>query len=597
MPWEAWLTLTVVVVMLVGLLRSWTSPDALVLGSLTVLILAGALAGTERLPTPSAAIAGFGNAGPVTVGVLFTVVAGLVHTGATDLLAQSLVGRPKTVLAAQVRLLIPVWLSSAFLNNTPVVAMFMPVVSDLERKHGIAVSKLFIPLSYFSILGGLCTLIGTSTNLVVHGLVIQSGIRPEGLGMFEITLLGVPVAVVGIAFILASSRYLLPERTSPIGRQSDPRQYTAEMVVTAGGPVAGKTVEAAGLRHLPGLFLAEIERDGQVIPAVGPKTLLAANDQLVFVGAVDSVLDLRRMRGLRPATNQVFRLNGHTSERQLIEAVVADTCPLVGLSIREGRFRSRYNAVIIALARGGQRLQGKIGDAVLSAGDTLLLETDDRFLRSHRRSPDFHLVSPIAESAAPRHDRAWVALVILGLMILAAAFEWVSMLAAALGAAALMLLARCMTPREARQSVDWSVLVVIGAALGLGQALTLSGASEAIARALISLAGGHPWSVLLAVHLTTMMFTEVITNNAAVALVFPIAVASAQALGVNPMPFIFCIMIAGSASFATPIGYQTNLMVYGPGGYRFTDFLRIGLPLNLLVMTVSVTLAPLIWPF
>ncbi len=597
MPWEGWLTFSVVLLMLVGLMRGWTSPDCLVLGALAILMGTAAVTDSERLPGPASAVAGFGNPGLITVGVLFAVVAGLVNTGAMEILSRGLLGRPKTALGAQVRLALPVWVSSAFLNNTPIVAMFLPVVTDLARKCGISASKLLIPLSYFSILGGICTLIGTSTNLVVNGLVIKSGIRPEGLGMFEIALLGMPCGILGVTYMLTVGRWLLPERSSALGTASDPRQYTVEMVVEKGGTLVDRTIEAAGLRHLPGLYLAEIERQGHVLPAVRPDAKLEPEDQLVFVGAVDSVVDLRRMRGLRPATNQVFKLNGDNAERRLVEAVVSERCPLVGRTVREGGFRTRYNAVVIALARGGARVLGKIGNVVLQPGDTLLLEADEQFFIRHRRSQDFYLVSAIANSAPPRHEKAWLALAILGGMIVAATTEWLSMLTAALLAALLMVVTRCVAVRDARDSVDWSVLIVIGAALGLGDALDSSGASQAVAGGLIRIAAGHPWTVLVAVHLTTMLFTEVITNNAAVALVYPIAITSAQTLGVSPMPFIFCIMIAGSSSFATPIGYQTNLMVYGPGGYRFSDFLRVGLPLNFLVMAVAVSLAPIIWPF
>ena len=597
MPWEAWLTLTVVLAMLIGLTRSWASPDILVLGALTVLMVVAEITGTERLPTAGAAVTGFGNAGPITVGVLFAVVAGLVHTGAMGVISRSLLGRPKTVASAQSRMILPVWLSSAFLNNTPIVAMFLPVVSDLAKASKLSASKLMIPLSYFSIFGGICTLIGTSTNLVVNGLLIKTGVVPTGLGMFEITWLGIPCALAGIAFVLAFSRWLLPERSSPLGADTDPRQYTVEMVISSGQALVGKSIEKAALRHLPGLFLAEIERDGKLLPLVGPQTLLQGGDQLVFVGAVDSVVDLRRIRGLEPATKEVFKLNGGRADRRLIEAVVSDRCPLIGQSVRDGMFRTRYHAVVIALARGATRVPGKLGDAVLKSGDTLLLEVDDRFMKRHWQSADFHLVSPVSNSATPRHERAWIALLILFGMIALATSERLSMLTAALGAALLMLLTGCVTVREARDSIDWSVLIVIGAALGLGDALSLSGASQSIAGGLIDLASGHPWLVLLAVYLTTTLFTEVITNNAAVALVFPIAIASSHSLGVSPLPFVFCIMIAGSASFATPIGYQTNLMVYGPGGYRFSDFLRIGVPLNLVIMAVAVSLAPLLWPF
>jgi di/tricarboxylate transporter len=284
-------------------------------------------------------------------------------------------------------------------------------------------------------------------------------------------------------------------------------------------------------------------------------------------------------------------------ERSLVEVVVSQSCPVVRRTIRAGRFRTRYDAVVIAVARDGQRLTGKVGDITLRVGDTLLLEARPSFARQHRNSRDFLLVSEVRGSAVPRHDKAWIATLILGGMVGLAASGFLTMLEAALVAAGLMVASRCTTGADARASVDWSVLVVIGAALGMGRAMELSGAADAVAASWMGLIGDQPWLALAAVYVLTSVFTELITNNAAAVLVFPIASATAAGLGVSFWPFIAVIMIAASASFATPIGYQTNLMVYGPGGYRFTDYLRIGLPMNFAIGVVSVTLAPFIWPF
>jgi di/tricarboxylate transporter len=596
MPWEAWLTISIVVLLIIGLARNWAAPDLLVVGSLSVLMLVGVVFGTDELPSPSDAVAGFGNSGLLTVGVLFVVVEGLVRTGGMTLITRPLLGQPRSILAAQARLILPVAGLSAFLNNTPIVAMFMPVVHDLCKKTGISPSKLFLPLSYAAIFGGICTLIGTSTNLVVNGLVVSQAKMPS-LGMFDITWIGLPCALAGLTYLLLFNRWLLPDRKPPISFSDDPRQYTVEMIVQPSGPLVGQTIEQAGLRHLPGLYLAEIERNGQILPAVGPQERLFTGDRLVFVGIIESVVDLRKMRGITPATNQMFKLDSPRTQRSLIEAVVSDRCPLIGKSIREGRFRTHYNAAVIAAARSGKRINAKIGDVVLRSGDTLLLEAHASFAEEQRNSADFFLVSRIENSSPPRHERAWVALLILLAMVVVVTVEWLDMLTAAMIAGGLMILTRCCTGPEARRSVDWSVLIVIGAALGLGQALETSGAANTIAQNLIGFAGGNPWIVLLVVCFVTTLFTEMITNNAAAVLVFPIALSSAQSLGVNFMPFIMAIMVGASASFSTPIGYQTNLMVYGPGGYRFTDYLRIGIPLNLLIMAISVTLTPLIWPF
>ncbi len=349
MNWEPWATLGIIALTAVALARHIASPDIVLLGALALVAALG-------IVPPEQAVAGFGNPGLITVGALFVVVAGLVQTGALRMFIQPLLGRPRTVRGAQARLMLPVAGLSAVVNNTPIVAMFLPVVSDWARKTGFSPSRLLMPLSYAAILGGTCTLIGTSTNLVVNGMLLNANTPgARGLGFFELAWIGVPAAVVGIAYVLLAGKWLLPDRKPAFSADHDPRQYTVEMVVDTDGPLVGQTIEQAGLRRLPGLYLVEIDRNGELLVAVGPDQPLKANDRLVFVGIVESVVDLRKMPGLKPATDQVFKLNAPVTYRCLIEAVVSNSCPLVGRTIREGRFRSTYNAAVIAVARNGQR--------------------------------------------------------------------------------------------------------------------------------------------------------------------------------------------------------------------------------------------------
>ena len=595
MGWEAWLTLVIIAGMVVAMARNLAGPDMIMLGGLTVLMTVGVF--TSDLPTPAAAVAGFGNTGLITVAVLFVVTAGVTNTGAMQLIAAPLLGRPRSTLGAQLRLMPPITAMSGFVNNTPIVAMFMPVVSDWAKKSGLASSKLLIPLSYAAIFGGVCTLIGTSTNLIVSSLIASDAEFHYELGFFEIGAVGLPCALVGIGYMLLVGRKLLPDRRPVFSEGADPRRYTVEMVVEPDGGLVGQTIEQAALRSLPGLYLVEIDRNGDVIPAPGPDHRLKANDRLVFAGVVESVVDLRKMRGLSPATDQVFKLNAPAAQRTLIEAVVSNSCPLLGQTIREGRFRSRYNAAVIAVARNGERVNKKIGDITLQLGDTLLLEAHPNFVNQQRNSRDFFLVSRIPESAPPRHEKAPMALGILGLMVLAVTLTPLSMLNSALLAGGLMWLTRCCTGSAARDSVDLQVLLVIGAALGLKPAVAQSGLAQGVSDGVLGLIGHHPLLALLGIYLMTNLFTELITNNAAAVLIYPIAKSTAEGLDVSLIPFVIAIMVAASASFSTPIGYQTNLMVYGPGGYRYSDYLRIGLPLNLLLMGVTIGLTPLIWPF
>ena len=562
--------------------------DALFVGALAVLMITGVL-------SPSQALSGFANEGLATIAALYAVVAGLRDTGATQWLGSLLLGPPRRPWQAQARLTGPVAALSAVLNNTPVVAMMIPAVVEWTRRYGLSRSRLLMPLSYAAILGGGCTVIGTSTNLIVNGYLIDS--HDGGLGLFELAWAGLPVAMVGLVFMVLAGRWLFPDRQEAIRELRDAREYSVEMLVNGDGNLTGRTVEAAGLRHLAGSYLVEINREEQILPAVSPGERLLTGDRLVFVGIPDAVIELQKIRGLVPATDQVFKLNGPRAQRHMVEAVVSESCPLVGRSIREGRFRNRYGAVVLAVARNGQRLNAKPGDVRLRPGDTLLLESDGDFATRHGRSRDFYLVSRIEDAAPPRHEKAGLALGLLAAMIAVASLGLLSIFQAALLAAGLMLLSRCTSAASVRRQIDWQVLVVIGAALGLGQALVSTGLSAVAAEQLMGLAGTGPWAVLLALYVATALLTAVVTNNAAAALMIHVAHAAAINLDISLLPLAVTVMFAASACFITPMGYQTNLMVMGPGGYRAGDYLRAGLPLNLITGLTAILLIPWIWPF
>ena len=586
--WQAVLTACVLFGTLAALLFSQRGPDMAMIGGVVVLLASGVL-------TPDEALKGMSSEGMITVAALFVVAAAVERTGALAALVDRALGRPASLASAQMRTMIGPAALSAFMNNTPVVALMVPAIRDWAKKHRLSVSKLLMPMNAAVVLGGLCTLIGTSTNVVVSGLVAAKTGQP--LGMFEISWLGVPLFVAGLIYLVFASRHLLKDRRPAVSPSDDPRQYSLEMLVEQGSPLVGRSIEEAGLRGLDGLFLMEIDRDGHVIAAVSPTERLEAGDRLVFVGVVDSVVELQKIRGLRPATDQVFKLDDPRSERTLIEAVVSNTCPLIGRTIREGRVRSTYDAVVIAVARNGERLRMKIGDITLEPGDTLLLEASRDFAEHQRSNRDFYLVSAVSNFTPPRHDQAWIACTVLAAMVLGATLELVPMVAAALVAAAVVVAMKCISSDEARQSIEWESLLLIAASFGLARAMEKTGLAEAIAHSTIAAAGDHPHVVLAAIYLVTMLFTELMSNNAAAVLTFPIAWQTAADLGVNPMPFVMAVTVAASCGFATPMGYQTNLMIYGPGGYKFSDYVRFGGPLNLLVMAITVALAPLIWPF
>jgi di/tricarboxylate transporter len=586
-------TLSVLAAVIAALAWLRAAPDLILLGGLTALLVGGVIG-------PQDAFVGFTNEGLLAVAVLYVVAEGLRQTGGANFIGQRLLGQPTGLRSAQARIMLPTAVLSSFMNNTPVVAMMMPVISDWAKKLRLSVSHLLMPLSYAAILGGLCTLIGTSTTLVVNGLLIAEQAKTDenatGLGMFEIAWVGVPAAVVGIGYLLICAKWLLPDRIPAMRQLDDPREYSVEMIVTEASPLVGKSIEEAGLRHLPGMYLMEIDRDGHVIAAVASTERIKAKDRLVFVGVVESVIDLRKIPGLEPATDQVFKLEGPRSDRSLIEAVVSSSCPFVRMTIRDAKFRTHYDAAVIAVARDGRRIRRKIGDIELLPGDTLLLEANPDFLERQRNSRDFYLVSQVADSTPPRHERAWIARAILAAMVAAVVLTPLSMLEAALIAAGLMIVTRCCRGSEAKNSIDLGVMLTMAAGLGIGQALQKSHAAAYLAEGLIAAMGQRPLLVAAVIYVLTMILTNVVTAKAAAVLIFPIAMAAAHDLRADIMPFAIVVMVASAASFATPIGYQTNLMIYGPGGYRFGDFLRVGGPLSILVGIVTLALLPLIWP-
>ncbi len=590
MDFASIITISILCIVLFSLVFIRVPVDVVMVGAMTLLLLTGVL-------TINDALTGFSNPGVITVGVLYVVVTGLKETGGIGWLVHRVLGRASNEKNAILRLMLPISGMSSFLNNTPVVAMMIPAVKEWSKKIGVNPSRLMIPLSYASILGGTCTLIGTSTNLIVNGLYIQET-GTEGLGLFTISAIGLPCAIAGISFMVLWGHKLLPNREGFLSEVTDDhRQYTVSMQVPKHSQLIGKTIQEAGLRNLPGVYLFEISRKNEIKQAVSPSEIIQSEDILVFVGLVDSVVDLLAMRGLLPATDQLEKLTDPQHLHCFLEAVVSENCPVAGQTIKEGGFRNKYNAVVLAVARNGERINQKVGDIVLRQGDTLLLQASDDFHVRQKDSQDFYLTSKLDGSSPVRHKKALAAVSILAAMIALAGTNLLSMLEAALLASGLMVFFRCCSTNSARKNVDWSVLIVIAAAFSLGKALDKTGVAEVIARGLLDMAGQNPWISLLIVYAITVFFTETITNNAAVVLTFPIAVATSNQLDCNLMPFIIAVMVAGSASFSSPLGYQTNLMVMGPGGYHFIDYLKTGVFMNFLIGIVAISLIPFIWGF
>ena len=560
------------------------SSDVVVVGGLVTLLVLGVL-------DPSQAFAGFANPAVIALGGLYIITAALRETGALDRPAHRLLASATDVPSARRRLTSVTTVLSAFLNNTPIVAMLMPVASRWARQRGFSAHALLLPLSYAAVFGGVCTLLGTATHLVVHGLLLERGM--PGLGLFEMAPIGIPVALVGLPLTwFLAARLLRRPDIGGLGTSDARREYFTDVRLTAESALVDRTIGDAGLRQLQGLFLVRVERapdddpgePPRVIAPVHPGVVLRAGDTLTFVGVLDTIVDLQKQRGI-----EAVDVDQDDRDWVLHEAVVSRGSPLVGRNVREANFRGRYNAVVVAVHRHGEHIEAKIGDIVMRHGDTLLLQATPGFARTFRDSNHFYLVSEVASGARPRHRRAPVAVAVALGVVGVAAVGLLDLATAAAAGSLLMVATGCLAPGQARRAIDLSVLAVIGAALGLAKAFEQTGLAGALAD-IVMLAAPSLGTVgtLAVVYAVGMLLTEVVTNTAAAALLLPVALAVSATLGADPRAFALATTIAASLSLATPLGYQTNMMVYGPGGYRFTDFVRMGVPIQLVLGAVAV---------
>lgn len=585
----ALITLVTLATFLVVSLSGKVAVDIALFIAMTALLLFGVL-------TPSEAFLGFANPALFVIACFYVVSAAIKESGALTWWVSRLLGRSSRLTQIVPRLILTVSAASSVVANTPIVSIFIPQIQDWGRRHKISASALMMPLSFAAILGGTCSLIGTSTNVLLVGMM-QGRPELDSLHLFSPALIGIPLILMFIVYYLVIGHRLLPDRQGVSDVARDAREYAMPMQVDPNGILAGKTIAEAGLRHMQHSFLSEIQTENRIIPAVGPDELIHGGDILVFVGQPEAISELRQVRGLKPAESNVFKLDVPYSSRSLIEAVISPASNLVGKNIKESKFRTQFGGAILAVSRNGEKINLKVGDIVLRPGDTLLIEASSDFLKRHRYRRDFLLLSRLDDTTLPNLEKAPIAIGLLGVFIVLTFSGVVPLVTASLLLVCGLGVTGCISLEYAQRSIDIRVLMAIGASLALGFALQKTGLADSAAQIITHIGGDNPYLNLLLLYLVTVLATELITNNAAVVLMFPIALSLSESLEASLLPFVISIMFGASMSFMTPFGYQTNLMVQGPGGYHSLDYLKVGSLLTLLSAAIVLTLTPLIWPF
>jgi di/tricarboxylate transporter len=585
---------------------------------LVLAILAGAVAcfATERLPvdlvallvlsallvsrilTPQEAISGFSNTATVTVAAMFVLSAGLARTGVVNLLGQRLakVGR-LGLLPTLIALMILIGVVSAFINNTAAVAIFLPIVLGLARDTGISPSKLLIPLSFASMFGGVCTLIGTSTNILVSSIAEQHGLAP--FGMFELSSLGLVLFAAGGLYLLTAGVRLIPDRRAgaDLTQSYGMGEYLTEILVLPESSAVGRPLRDSPLVRDLDMDVLEIQRDGRPL-AAGAGTVLEAGDLLRVRGDVEKIRRAEEQKGIVLKSGLKWREEDlHSSETSLLEVLVAPGSALEGKTLKETGFRQIYGGTALAIRHRGELMRERLGTTPLRSGDVLLVEVRRDRIEALKRVQDFVIVSEIGLDE-PRREKLPLALVIVAGTVAAATLGLLPIVGSAILGSVLLVLTRCLTLEEAYQAIEWRVIFLLGGILPLGLALESTGGARLLSSLLVDTVGiWGPVAMVSVFYLLTSLLTEAMSNNATAALLAPIAISAAAALDVDPRPFLVAVTFAASASFMTPVGYQTNTLIYGPGHYRFADFLRVGTPLNLLFWLIATLLIPRFWSF
>ena len=581
----AWITIVTVLTMFTVLLFTKWRSDLVFLGAIGVLYVTGVLDAKD-------AFSGFSSTSVITVGVLFVVVAGLTYTGVLQWIVKHLLGSPDSYSKAVTRLMLPVAVLSSFLSNTTVVSLFVNIVKMWAKKLGVSPSKLLIPLSYASGMGGVCTLIGTPPNLIISGLYADK--TGETMNVLATTIPGLFCLTVGVLSIIAF-RKLLPDRKAPESAFEATSEYTVELLVPSDNKHIGETLGEAGLCQVRGGSLIEIYHFDNVTSPVREDEYVMGGDRLIYAGQIDEILQLKKSHGLVSADHHIFSMSEVDRKRQLRTAYVKFGSSLIGETIASSKLERDNNLTLVAVARSGQRIKEPPRQVVLQAGDTLLLECPPRMnVNTDNLSSQLHFFD--SEQVVNIGPKTLVSSAIMIVMVVLSALNVMSLLQSAFIAAAAMLIFRCCSIEQARKAINWDILMVFAGSVVLGLAILQTGIAERLATGILDVCGTNPIVVMIAICLVGNLTTEFISNTAAGAMFFPIMYEAAEKLGYEPYTFLIALMISVSSSFATPIGSPTHMLVYGPGGYRFSDFMRIGLLMDIIILASNILIVNIVYP-
>ena len=581
----AWITILTVLSMFTVLLLTKLRADLVFLGAIAILFVTGVLNAKE-------AFSGFSSTSVVIIGVLFVVVAGLTHTGVLQWIVKHLLGQPESYSKAVIRLMLPVAGLSSFLSNTTVVALFVGIVKMWSKKLGVSPSKLLIPLSYASGMGGVCTLIGTPPNLIISGLYAEN--TGVAMNVLTTTIPGLFCLFIGVLSIIAM-RNLLPDRKAPESAFESTSEYTVELLVPSDNPNIGLTINEAGLNNVRGGNLIEVVHFDEFVSPAGGDEIVMGGDRLIYSGQIDEILELKKTHGLVNADHYVFTLSEIDKNRQLRTAYVTFGSSLIGKAIGNTNFEKDYGLVLVAVARSGKRIEQSPREVVIQAGDTLLLDCPPKLkIDTSSLASKLHFFD--SDQVPNIGKKTLISTTIMIAMVVLSALNIIPLLQCAFLAAMAMLIFKCCNVDQAMKSINWEILMVFAGSVVLGVAIQKTGIAERLAFGILDVCGDNPIVVMTAICFVGTFITEFISNTAAGAMFFPIMYQAAEKLGYEPFPFLVALMVSVSSSFATPIGSPTHMLVYGPGGYRFSDFMRIGLLMNLIILAANIFIVNIIYP-